>query len=473
MKCLHRGAIPSITLIALLILCGCKVYKPEMPLENYKYQPQKPQTSVINLYADLEVAKLEALVNNKIDSVLYDDNSFEDHDGDNLMVKAWKDGQVTLKFDNDELTWELPLRIWMKKGLKVFNYNVPFVNSWEYNGNIKLRFKTKLSVNHDWSIKTATITDGYEWVKKPAVQIGSVNLPITIIANLLLSFNKETISKHIDDAVAGSFDFKRIAEAGWKMMFVPYKVQGEYDAWLSINPYSISMMPVQGSLGHIRFGAAVVSDVECLLDNVPQTGMVRILPDLQPLKSASDTFHISLFTDIPYSSINRLMTSEIGDSTFVIGKRKITFESFKVYGSNGKLAVETHVNGSIKGTIYLTGTPYFNAADTTVRIKDLAFDVKTRSLMMNSAKWLFNSKIERSLMKSIAISFNTNISTVENQLAGFLRHYPLGFGFELNGKLARLSVTELALTPGSVKANILFSGNLSLGMSEVVLSNNK
>ncbi|MEI6750111.1 MAG: DUF4403 family protein, partial [Bacteroidota bacterium] len=355
------GKISLINLITVLFLVGCKVYKPEMPLESYKYQPQKPQTSVINLYADLEVAKLEAMVNSQIDSVLYNDSSFEDNDGDNLMLKAWKDGQISLRFENDELIWELPLRILMKKGLKVFKYNVPFVDSWEYTGNLKLRFKTKVSVSHDWSIQTTTITDDYEWVKKPSVRIRNASIPITIIANLLLSANKETLSKHIDDAMAGSFDFKRIGEEGWKMMFKPYKIQGDYDAWLSINPYSISLMPVQGSQGHIRFGAAVVSDVECLLDNVPQTGQVRILPDLQPLKSASDTFHISLLTDIPYTSINRLIMEEIGDSAFVFGKRKIIFESFRVYGSKGKLAVETKVKGSIKGTIYLTGKPYFNA----------------------------------------------------------------------------------------------------------------
>src|ERR1035437_452535 len=123
MKVQRIGSISSISLITVLFFVGCKVYKPGMPLESYKYQPQKPQTSVINLYADLEVAKLEALVNSQIDSVLYDDNSFEDHDGDNLMLKAWKDGQVSLKFENDELIWELPMRILMKKRLKVFNYN--------------------------------------------------------------------------------------------------------------------------------------------------------------------------------------------------------------------------------------------------------------------------------------------------------------------------------------------------------------
>jgi len=130
------------------------------------------------------------------------------------------------------------------------------------------------------------------------------------------------------------------------------------------------------------------------------------------------------------------------------------------------------VKGSLKGTIYLKGTPYFNAPDTTVRLKDLEFDMKTRNLLTNSANWLFNSKIERTLMESIAIPFNINISKVEDQLAGFFNHYPLGFGFELNGRISRLSVTDLTLIPGSVKANILISGNLSLGISETVHSKN-
>ena len=98
--------------------------------------------------------------------------------------------------------------------------------------------------------------------------------------------------------------------------------------------------------------------------------------------------------------------------------------------------------------------------------------MKTRNLLTNSAKWLFNGKIEKMLMKSISIPFNTNISKVENQLTGFFKHYPLGFGFELNGRLAKLTVTDLILAPGSVKANILFSGNLSLVMSEMMLSKN-
>jgi len=128
------------------------------------------------------------------------------------------------------------------------------------------------------------------------------------------------------------------------------------------------------------------------------------------------------------------------------------------------MAVETRVSGSIKGLLYLTGVPYFNAEDTTLRIKELKFDLKTRNLAMKSAKWLFSGKIERMITRSVAIPFKSNILEIEQQISQFFNHYPLGYGFELNGRLARLSVSALYLSPESVKANVVFSGNLSLNL---------
>ena len=88
---------------------------------------------------------------------------------------------------------------------------------------------------------------------------------------------------------------------------------------------------------------------------------------------------------------------------------------------------------------------------------------------MSSAKWLFNGKLERMIARSVIIPFKSNISETEKQISRFFNHYTLGYGFELNGKLARLSVSELYLSPESVKANVVFSGNLSLGLIRPLL----
>lgn len=456
----------SLLALAGLVLTGCRTLQPQMPAESYPFVPVKPQTSVVNLHVDLETARLENIVNNQTDSILYEDNSFLDKGGDNLMLKAWKNGRIRVSCEENRLSWEIPLRVNMKKGVSLFALNIPFADIMDANGEINLRFVTKLTVNRDWSIKTETTTDGYDWVKKPSVKVAGISVPVKAMVDLLLYANLDGYAKEIDKTIASSFDLRTYAEKGWQMMFNPFKLPGGYQAWLAMTPYSVSLLPVKGNKGFIRFQLAVATDVECLLDKKPSSGKVSALPSLQPLEMPDDTFRINLLTDIPFPTIERLTMEEVRDSLYTFGSRKLRFESFRIYGSNQQLVIETNVKGSINGTLFLTGTPVFHAADTTLRVQNLKFDLKTRNLMMKSAKWLFNGKIERSLTEAIAIPFNSNVLGIEKELSAFLNHYQLGWGFELNGKLARLTVSELILTPGSVKANLVFLGNLSIGIGE-------
>ena len=458
-----------ILLLTGILQVGCKSLQPQMPVESYKYVPAKPLTSIVNLHADLEVAKLQAIINSQVDSVLYEDKSFVDNGGDNLMLKAWKNGEIKMSFEDDVLYWEIPLRVSIRKSYALLLFNMPIGDIVEAKGEILLKFKTKLSVNRDWSIQTETKPDDYEWIKKPSVKIAGFTIPVKTMADALLYVNLSSYSKEIDKAISDSFDLRRYAEKGWQMMFEPFKVPGSYNAWVSITPYSVSLLPVKGSQGFIHFRTAIASDVECLLDKQPQSGKVSALPAIQPLEMPADTFRINLLTDIPYATIERMTLEEVRDSSYTFGSRHIKFESFHIYGSNGLMTIETNVKGSINGTIYLTGTPVFNSTDTTLRVKNLKFDLKTKNVMMKSAKWLMNGKIERTLTKALAIPFNSNVREIENQLSGYLKRYKLGYGFEINGKLTHLTVSELVLTPESVKANMVFSGYLSIGIGEIAV----
>ena len=458
-----RNSLAFIACISLFIQCN--VLKPSMPTESYPNALQPPKASIVNLYADLEVSKIEQLIDQHLDSILYQDTSFTDNNNDNLKLKAFKGGFVKLNFANHQLSWELPAKINFQKGVKLLGFNLPMVDTWEYTGQITLRYKTKLTVNRDWSLQTFTVSDGFTWTKKPIVKIGNVDIPITFIANLILPGYLERFSKQIDKLIVNDFDFRGFAEKGWSILANPFKLPGDYQAWLSVSPNSVSLLPITGVSGHIRLGAAITSEVICAVDREPNPVKLTSLPTLEPLKFASDTFKVNLLTDIPYTTINTKIKEELGDSIFLFGNRRIRFETFRVYGTSGKLAVETTVSGSINGTLYLTGTPYFNQQDTTLRIKDLNFDIKTRNLATRSSKWLFNGKIERAITSAIAIPFNTDVLAIEHQISLLISHYPLKYGFELNGRLIQLSVSDLYLTPESVKANVIFSGNLSLGLT--------
>ncbi|MCE1199741.1 MAG: DUF4403 family protein [Marinilabiliales bacterium] len=465
---MKKTLYPLLLGLSVLFTAGCRSLQPQRPAESYKYVPAKPKTSLLTLQADLEVSRIEQVINSQVDSLLYEDNSFLDKGGDNLMIKAWKNGAITMSLEQDVLAWEIPLKVNLKKTVGLFVFKLPVGDILEANGEISLRFRTTFKVNRDWSIKTETVPNGYDWVKKPTMKLAGFTIPVKAMADLLLRVNLSGYSKEIDQAITASFDLRSYAEKGWQMIYEPFKLPGDYQAWLSINPYSVSLLPVKGSKGMLHFRTAVTADVECLLDKKPPVGKIMALPDLKTLEAPSDTFHINLLTDIPYATIERMTMEVVRDSVFTFGKRKLRFESFHVYGSNGKMVIETNVRGSVNGTIFLTGNPTFHAADTTLHVENLKFDLKTRNLLTRSAKWLFNGKIERSLTEAIAIPFHANLQSVEDQLQNFLKGYQIGYGFQVHGKLSKIAVSELLLAPESVKANLLFSGSLAIGISDQI-----
>lgn len=437
-----------------------------MPAESYKNIPVKPQPSVVSLYADLDLDRLSAIVNHNTDSILYEDNSFAD---DNMTLQARKNGEIRFTLDDDLLSWEIPLKLSIQKTMFMVAFNRPFGDIVESKGEIKLKFKTRFRVNSDWTIPTETTPDGYEWIQKPTLKIAGFTIPVSAIADLLLKFNLDNYSKQVDETLTNGFNFRKYAERGWQMLFEPFRIPGEYNAWLSMAPSSIAMLPVKAKNGKLRFGAVVTSEIACMIDRKPLAVKIPPLPNLKPLEMAGDTFRINLLTDIPYQTVERMTLEEVRDSVFTFGSKHLSFESFRVYGTEERMVIETVVKGSIKGTMYLTGIPYFNPKDTTLRVKNLKFDLKSRNLWMKSANWLFNGKIERTLTTAIAIPFNSDIREMELLLSSYLNHQKLGYGFELNGKLSGIAVSDLILTPESVKANLIFSGKLSLGIEDAAL----
>jgi hypothetical protein len=58
-------------------------------------------------------------VNKRLTGQLYADTSFEDNDRDNLMLFASKTDSIIVGFENNFLTYRVPLKIYLKKRYSV------------------------------------------------------------------------------------------------------------------------------------------------------------------------------------------------------------------------------------------------------------------------------------------------------------------------------------------------------------------
>ena len=165
MKSLERLGL----LIFLAATLACQTQrKIEPPMELYAAEPEEKR-SVLHIPIELKIADLERTLNEELQGVLFNDNSFDD--GDNMRLKATKLGNIGLKADNKSISFSLPLALDIQ-------YNAGILGMLNALGDISLDLKTEYNIQPDWSIVTKTEISGYKWLKRPTLQMGSINVPI-------------------------------------------------------------------------------------------------------------------------------------------------------------------------------------------------------------------------------------------------------------------------------------------------------
>lgn len=467
---MKRNFFLLIAILSFTFFVGCKStqIQTEKPSASYQEYFHTPEPSVINVPLEMDIHDIETLLNNELQGLIYEDNSLDNNGGDNLMVKAWKKENFKLSLENNELSYRIPLKLWIKAGWKVEKFGVSLSDYKELEASIALKFKTKFEINKDWTIKTTTTSDGYEWLSAPVLKIGPINLNIKYIADLILKANQNTINKEIDNAITNNLNIKKYAQQAWDAMSRPIKISDEYKIWLRISPKEISSVQLTGKNGKIKHNIGVKAVTECFIGKQAYNQELVPLPPLKIVNKLDDGFAITLIADIPFNIIDSIANRYLVNKTFSSGKKSVTINQLKLYGNNGKMMVEAVVSGSIKGKLYFEGLPYYDVATQSVKVKDLDFEMKTKNALLKSANWLAHGTIVNTIQEKLSFPLGDNINQTKDLIQKNIVNYKVTENVVVNGLLSKLDVDNIWLTPESVKAAVIFNGKLNVSLLKAV-----
>jgi hypothetical protein len=378
------------------------------------------------------------------------------------MMKVWKRDNFKIDMEGDQLSYRIPLKIWAKAGFKFEKLGISISDYRDINLEIALKFKTKVTLNKDWSLTTKTVSDGYDWISQPTVNIAGYNLPITFIADAILKANQSRISNEVDDAIKSNLDIKSLVSTPWKMVQKPFKLSDEYKMWLKITPTEVYSQPLVSKNNKIKNTIGFKILTETFIGKEPAYKISPTPPQLNILSKVDDGFEINVLSDIPFSEANDLARKYLLGKTFENGKKKITINDMRLYGGDGKIIVETNVSGSLNGKLYFTGVPYYNAADSTIRVKDFNFEMQTKNALLKSANWLMHASFVSMIEKRLEFPLKSNLLEARKMIQNSLANYDMGMGTKLKGRLDDLTIEGILLTHESIKASIIFKGKLTI-----------
>jgi hypothetical protein len=186
------------------------------------------------------------------------------------------------------------------------------------------------------------------------------------------------------------------------------------------------------------------------------------LPKNTPQLNAAKTSVFNLRTVASYDSINRFLLRDFNTQQIKITNKKyINIDKVQILGPQGeRLVLSVQFSGTKKGTLYLVVQPYIDLQQH-LRIREVDYELRTKSVLLHSAKWMLNSKLKEQLTANVDVDLSPLLSeskaAIEQQINGEITK-----GVWLQGKIDELSVQNLLLTTGFLVVDLRLTGVLKL-----------
>ncbi|WP_243348027.1 DUF4403 family protein [Parabacteroides sp. FAFU027] len=452
--------------VALLavVAVSCKTAQIEKPRESYIPSGIAPAVSELPLQVELDVKKLEAAINQKMNGLIFEGSNVADKD---LTVKVWKAQPFTFTINNNVIEYRVPLKIWTRFAWKVQKLGITLSDNYEANGTIALSYKTAITLDKNWKLVAKTTSNGYQWIETPKLNVAGISVPVGPVANLALTRCEKIIDEKIDKALSDAVDLKKYVSQAWSEVQKPMQVSPENQMWLKVTPKDVYVSPFITNGNKLNMAISLYSQIESVIGAQPLMGTKTALPEFKYVNRPPQQFTLNLAADVTFEKIAEMAKKQLVNQTFEQAGKKITIKDLSIYGSNGKAIFIADLIGSIKGKVYFTGNLTFNKEKNAIEITEPEFDIKTKNVLAKSANWLLHGMILNKITPYLTYPVTDQLKQLTSDTNKMLANYSVYPGVSLQGKLSNVTVENLSLVPGAVRMLASAKGNVGVKLADL------
>lgn len=451
----------SFTLLILVILItSCSTSK---KIEALKPVPSdnttmvyKNKTSFIAMPVEITLKDIEKQLNKNLTGLIYHDSILDD---DKTEMKIWKSGDIKLSEQKGAIVSAIPLKIWTKVKYGTDFLNLNNTKEIYLDGTIFLNSKTHLT---NWKLSTSSTITDVKWNESPAIVIAGKMIPITYIINPTLSYFKKTIAFEIDKAIDSSCDFKPYVLDALEKISTPYLAHEEYETWFKLVPIELYVTEAILKNSKITMDMGLKCTMQTMVGQQPKNTFDRNKIILKPVSKMPNELTLSLAAVSTYESASKVITKNFKGQEFGTGSKKVTVNKVAIWEKENKLIIALDIQGTINGTIYLTGYPNYNAITKEIYFDQLDYVLNTKNVLVKSANWLAQGTILNKIQESCRYSIKENLDEGRNNLQSFMNNYSPMKGVFINGKMNELEFEKVELTNKAIIAFITTTGNVSV-----------
>ena len=438
-------------------------FAPTAPAETYDplQTVVQQQLSAINIPVEVPLAEIQKALNAQLQGLLYEDNSLEDNNKDNVMIKVWKREDVRLEAGGNLIGIRVPIRVWAKVRYGFDRFGIRIYDVRETDFEMDVKFVSQIAVTPEWQVQTKTSPAGFDWVRKPFVKFGPIEIPVAPTVGRIIDGQQESLAARLDDQVRNELPIRKYVDQAWTLMQTPVQVSEAYQTWLKVTPTEVLITPLVAREGKVRALVGIKGYTETIIGRKPEPGSTA-LPPLQVTDSIPDEFSVGISGEISHAYATQLVSKQFVNQKFGSGGYEVTVTSVDLYGNGDHLIVKAGLVGSVNGTVYLRGKPYYDPASQTVSLQNLEYDLDTRNKLLQTANWLLKGTFLRRLSEAFKVPVGPQMAEAKKNLQEKLNNNQIVKGIYLNGRIDELVPSSVVITPDAIFAVVLAKGKVDV-----------
>ncbi len=332
---------------------------------------------------------------------------------------------------------------------------IPFSCGWgdETLRKAKVKLQSDIELTSNYHVKSNTSFTDLIPIDPCRVTFANININDVLVKQLKPELG--TFAKMIDAEIAKQ-DLKPYILPIWKAF--QEDIQVPYTGYLRFQPQSLSVseLNMSGTILNFVVGLTATPTIQSSPWNKPITP----LPNLSPYKKGSG-FEVYTNLKLDYDSLSKQLFEMMKTQSFDLGKDKITITSLRLFPAADKLGIELGFQGTKKGVFYLLGSPNFDNAKNSLALKNVEYDLKTKNVLIKTAKWLLDETIRKKLESQMVFDMNELVTLTKKSINESLNQN-MGNGIKTQGKLKSLELVDWSLQTEAIWVRAKTLGDISV-----------
>jgi hypothetical protein len=322
---------------------------------------------------------------------------------------------------------------------------------------VHLSYQSKIGVSEDFVLRTKTQLKDFELIDPCKITVFQYDASSTIEKEVKASLIQ--LEKEIDQQLAQSPVKSSITEV-WKSLQKPILVKSYGYFYFRPQTIGIADLMLKDESQKATFTTQLTAQ-PVFSTNELDFDIIN-LPKNTPQNTKENRSTLHLRTIASYDSINQFLSRDFDTQKISITpKKEIHINKVQILGPQAeRLVLAIEFSGSKKGVFYLVAEPYIDI-DQHLRIRKVDFELKTKSILLHSAKWILDAKVKEQIEANVAIDLGPILTesqiAIEKQING-----EISKGVWLNGSISDLQIEQLLFSSNYFVIDFQLSGLLKL-----------